>query len=78
MFNLLFSWRLIEILRYKQTAHIKPLTENYVCTYDTTHHGLDQSKPHSIGFLKEKCRVHTLSLPSISMVIYKQLQLKIR
>ena len=68
MFDLLFSWRFIEILRYKQTARIKLLAENCVCTYDTMHHGLDQSKLHSIGFLKEKFGVHTLSLPSISMV----------
>ena len=27
MVNLLFSWGFIEILRYKQTARIKPLTE---------------------------------------------------
>ena len=30
-----------------------------------THHGSDQSKLHSIGFLKEKFRVHTLSLLSL-------------
>ena len=69
MVNLLFSWGFIEILRYKQTARIKPLTENCACTFDTAHHGSDQSKPHSIGFLKEKFGVHTLSLPSISMVL---------
>ena len=68
MVNLLFSWGFIEILRYKQTARIKPLTENCACTFDTAHHGSDQSKPHSIGFLKEKFGVHTLSLPSISMI----------
>ena len=68
MVNLLFSWGFIEILRYKQTARIKPLTENCACTFDTAHHGSDQSKPHSIGFLKEKFGVHALSLPSISMV----------
>ena len=49
-------------------ARIKTLTENCVCTFDTKHHGLDQSKPHSIGFLKEKFGVHTLSLSSISML----------
>ena len=49
-------------------AHIKLLTENCICTFDTVHHGLDQSKPHSIGFLKEKLGVHTLSFPSIFMV----------
>ena len=68
MVNLLFSWGFIEILRYKQTARIKPLTENGASTFDTAHHGSDQSKPHSIGFLKEKFGVHTLSLPSISMI----------
>ena len=68
MVDLLFSWRFIEILRYKQTARSKPLTENCVCTFDTAHHGSDQRIPHSISFLKEKFGVHTLSLPSISMV----------
>ena len=72
MVNLLFSWGFIEILRYKQTARIKPLTENCACTFDTAHHGSDQSKPHSIGFLKEKFGVHTLSLPSISMDKHKR------
>ena len=67
MVNLIFSWGFIEILRYKQTARIKPLTENCACTFDTAHHGSDQSKPHSIGFFKKKIGVHTLSLPSISM-----------
>ena len=68
MVGLLFSRRFIEILRYKQTAHIKPLTENCVCTFDTAHHGSDQSIPHSIGFLKEKFGVHTLRVSSISML----------
>ena len=68
MVNLPFSWGFIEILRYQQTARIKPLTENCACTFDTPHHGSDQSKPHSIGFLKEKFGVHTLSLASISMI----------
>ena len=45
------------------------LTENCVCTFDTVHHVSDQSKPHSIGRLKEKFGVYTLSLPSISMVL---------
>ena len=72
MVDLLFSLRFIEILRYKQTVRIKPLTENCVCTFDTAHHGLDQSIPHSIGFLKEKFEVHTLSLPSISMVSHAE------
>ena len=62
MVDLLFSWRFIEILRYKQTACINPLTENCVCTFDTTRHGSDQSIPHSIGFLKDKFGVHTLAL----------------
>ena len=53
MVDLLFSWRFIEILRYKQTARSKPLTENCVCTFDTAHHGSDQRIPHSISFLKE-------------------------
>ena len=45
------------------------LTENCVCTFDTVHHVSNQSKPHSIGRLKEKFGVYTLSLPSISMVL---------
>ena len=77
MVNLLFSWGFIEILRYKQTARIKPLTENGACTFDTAHHGSDQSKPHSIGFLKEKFGVHTLSLPSISMVLLLTISFKL-
>ena len=68
MVNLLFSWRFIEFLRYKQTARIKPLTKNCACTFDTAHHGSNQSKPDSLWFLKEKFGVHTLSLSSISMV----------
>ena len=66
MVDLLFSWRFIEILRYKQMACIKPLTENCVCTFDTAHHGSDQSKPHSI-FKRKHSFFHTLSVPSISM-----------
>ena len=62
MVDLLFSWRFIEILRYKQTARIKPLTENCVGIFNTAHHGSDQSIPHSIGLLKEKFGVHTLSM----------------
>ena len=68
MVSLLISCGFIEISRYKQTARIKPLTENCACTFDTVYHGSDQSKPYSIGFLKEKFGVHTLSLTSISMV----------
>ena len=45
------------------------MTEYYVCAFDTVHHVSDQSKPHSIGLLKEKFGVYTLSLPSISMVL---------
>ena len=62
MVDLLFSWRFIEILRYKQTTRIKLLTENCIGTFDMAHHGSDQSIPYSIGFLKEKFGVHTLSL----------------
>ena len=54
MVNLLYSWRfVIEILRYKQMTHIKLLIENCICTFDTAHHGSDQSKWHLICFLKE-------------------------
>ena len=45
------------------------MTENWVCTFDTAHRVSNQSKPHSIGFFKEKFGVHTLFLPSISMVL---------
>ena len=54
------------ILRHKQTVRIKSLTEDWVYTFDSAHHDLDQSIPHSIGSLKEKFRVHNLSFPFIS------------
>ena len=70
MVDLLFSWRLNEILINKQTAGIKLLSENFIRTLDTMHHGSDQSIPHSIGFFKENFSVHTLSLLSISVVVF--------
>ena len=56
MVDLLFSWRFIEILRYKQTARSKPLTENCICTFDTAHHGSDQRIPQGFSYDHKKCR----------------------
>ena len=68
MVRLLFSWRFIGILKYEQTVCVKLLNENCFCTLDTAHHGSDKRILHIIGFLKEKCRVYNLCLPSISKV----------
>ena len=67
MVDLLFSWRFIEILRYKQMACIKPLTENCICTFDMVHHGSDQSKPHSILKRKHSFFLFTLFLFLLSL-----------
>ena len=67
MVRLLFSWRFIGILKYEQTVCVKLLTESCVCTLDTAHHGSDRRILHIMDFLKEKCRFHTLCLPSISV-----------